>query len=214
MVSTVNKHYQWSRFSLGGMFHATVMHASCYQETPASSSYKSQRRNRTRGRKEENKRRGETRQGGEEDKHCNISLVSFSSSLETPLVPWATSSTAIAKEGKHAKKRKKNCRPARISSQAATTSTSTKPLQRDKNIVYRENEKNKGRRKHTEVEERRRRTNVCHHNRLPLRQRHREPPAPWTTAPPFQVILFPLFYFYAYGQALKNKRKKSYCIFI
>jgi len=38
--------------------------------------------------------------------------------------------------------------------------------------------KNKGRRKHTEAEERRRRTNVCHHNRLPLRQRHREPPAP------------------------------------
>ena len=133
------------------MFHATVMHASCYQETPASSGYKSQRRNRTRGRKEENKRRGETRQGGEKDKHCNISLVSFSPSLEMPLVPWATSSTAIAKktkqkkkrakEGKHAKKRKKNCRPARISSQAATTSTSTKPLQRDKNTVYRENEK-------------------------------------------------------------------------
>jgi hypothetical protein len=33
----------------GGMFHATVMHAGRYQEMPASSGYKSQRRNRTKG---------------------------------------------------------------------------------------------------------------------------------------------------------------------
>jgi hypothetical protein len=31
------------------MFLAVVMHAGCYQETPATSGYKSQRKNRTKG---------------------------------------------------------------------------------------------------------------------------------------------------------------------
>jgi hypothetical protein len=50
----------------GGMFHATVMHAGRYQEMPASSGYKSQRRNRT-------KKRGTVveNQGGEKQKRGN-----------------------------------------------------------------------------------------------------------------------------------------------
>jgi len=52
----------------GGMFHATVMHAGRYQEMPASSGYKSQRRNRTkeedRGGKPEKKTEEGERQRG------------------------------------------------------------------------------------------------------------------------------------------------------
>ena len=101
---------------------------------------------RTEGRRD----REEKKIDREEYKHCNISPVSFSPSLETPLAPWATSSTATAKKQNREQKKGNTQRRGRTvdrpesAPQAATTSTSTKPLQRDKNTVYRENEKKQG----------------------------------------------------------------------
>jgi len=95
----------------------------------------------------------------------------------------------VNEEQKHKQKaggRRRKDRETKAASPAYhCPSSSSPPLAAPSRSHYREartllsgETKNRGNRQHDEVEERRKRSNVCHNNRLPRQQRHREPPTP------------------------------------
>jgi archaellum component FlaD/FlaE len=155
------------------MFHATVMHACCYQETPTFSSYKSKRgtalegggrdkeggagagagaaRKRGRGGKTQRKRKEKKKENREHKKKENRERKVNLREKEREGSERSTRE-ATAKRQEH-----RVPRPVLLfvatRGTASTNSTSTKPLQRGRNTVDRREQKNRVSKQHNRNKE-------------------------------------------------------------